>query len=166
MRWSQIEDTGGDPRDAPLTFFRPAWRETVADECRAVRDRVGLVDLSAFAKFDVAGPDATAFVERLGANRPPREIGRIGLTHVLTEAGVDPTPAQVRRAWASMVSTMETAPELASLAVRVCGGRSLLRPHTLERLYRDARALWFEEGTAEIQKLVVGSAVASGRLTL
>ena len=72
---------------APLTFFRPAWRETVADECRAVRDRVGLVDLSAFAKFDVAGPDATAFVERLGANRPPREIGRIGLTHVLTEAG-------------------------------------------------------------------------------
>ena len=76
-----------DPRDAPLTFFRPAWRETVADECRAVRDRVGLVDLSAFAKFDVAGPDATAFVECLGANRPPREIGRIGLTHVLTEAG-------------------------------------------------------------------------------
>ena len=76
-----------DPRDAPPTFFRPAWRETVAGECRAVRDRVGLADLSAFAKFDVAGPDATAFVERLGANRPPREIGRIGLTHVLTEAG-------------------------------------------------------------------------------
>ena len=80
-------NTPNDPRDAPLTFFRPAWRETVAHECRAVRDRVGLVDLSAFAKFDVAGPDATAFVERLGANRPPREIGRIGLTHVLTEAG-------------------------------------------------------------------------------
>ena len=79
--------TPNDPRDAPLTFLRPAWRETVAAECRAVRDRVGLVDLSAFAKFDVAGPDATAFVERLGANRPPREIGRIGLTHVLTEAG-------------------------------------------------------------------------------
>ena len=58
---------------------------------------------------------------------------------VLREAGPDPTLAQVRRAWASMVSTMETAPELASLAVRVCGGRSLLRPQPLERLYRDAR---------------------------
>ncbi len=58
---------------------------------------------------------------------------------VLREAGVDPTHEQVRRAWASMVSTMETAPELASLAVRVCGGRSLLRPQPLERLYRDAR---------------------------
>jgi alkylation response protein AidB-like acyl-CoA dehydrogenase len=58
---------------------------------------------------------------------------------VQREAGPDPTPTQVRRAWASMVSTMETAPELASLAVRVCGGRSLLRPQPLERLYRDAR---------------------------
>ena len=80
-------DTPDDPRDAPLTFARPAWRETVAAECRAVRDRAGLVDLSAFAKFEVAGEDATALVERLGANRPPRSIGRIGLTHVLTEAG-------------------------------------------------------------------------------
>ena len=76
-----------DPRDAPLTFLRPAWRDAVAAECRAVRDRAGLVDLSAFAKFEVAGADATAFVERLGANRPPRAAGRIGLTHVLTEAG-------------------------------------------------------------------------------
>ena len=76
-----------DPCDAPLTFARPAWRETVAAECRAVRDRAGLVDLSAFSKFEIAGADATAFVERLGANRAPRAIGRIGLTHVLTDAG-------------------------------------------------------------------------------
>ena len=76
-----------DPRDAPLTFARPAWRETVAAECRAVRDRAGLVDLSAFSKFEIAGADATAFVERLGANRAPRGIGRIRLVHVLTEAG-------------------------------------------------------------------------------
>ena len=80
-------DTRNDPREAPLTFLRPAWRETVAAECRAVRDRAGLVDLSAFAKFEVTGPDATAFAERLGANRPPRGVGRIGLTHMLTVAG-------------------------------------------------------------------------------
>ena len=80
-------DMRDDPRDMPLTFGRPAWRETVAAECRAVRDRAGLVDLSAFSKFEITGADATAFVERLGANRPPRAIGRIGLTHVLTEAG-------------------------------------------------------------------------------
>ena len=80
-------NTRNDPRDAPLTFGRPAWREAVAAECRAVRDRAGLVDLSAFAKFEIAGADAGAFVERLGANRPPRMDGRIGLTHVLTGAG-------------------------------------------------------------------------------
>ena len=76
-----------DPHDAPLTFLRPAWRETVAAECRAVRDRAGLVDLSALAKFEISGKDAPTFVERLGANHPPRAIGRIGLTHVLNEAG-------------------------------------------------------------------------------
>ena len=80
-------DARYDPRETPPTFLRPGWRETVADECRTVRDRVGLVDLSALAKFEVAGADASAFVERLGANRPPREVGGIGLTHVLTGAG-------------------------------------------------------------------------------
>ena len=75
------------PARGECTFGRPAWRDTVAIECLAVRDRAGLVDLSAFAKFEVAGADATAFMQRLGANRPPRAIGRIGLTHVLTETG-------------------------------------------------------------------------------
>ncbi len=58
---------------------------------------------------------------------------------VLGEVGVDPSAAAIRRAWTSMVTTMEGAPELASLALRVCGGRSLLRPSPLERFYRDAR---------------------------
>ncbi|WP_419924173.1 acyl-CoA dehydrogenase family protein [Candidatus Poriferisocius sp.] len=58
---------------------------------------------------------------------------------VLGECGVDPEPAAVRRAWSSMVTTMDGAPELASLALRVCGGRALLRPSPLEQYYRDAR---------------------------
>lgn len=58
---------------------------------------------------------------------------------VLAESGVDPSAAAIRRAWASVVTTMEGAPEIASLALRVCGGRSLLRPSRLEQFYRDAR---------------------------
>ncbi len=77
----------GTPRDAPLTFARPGWFEAVAGECRAVRDSVGLVDLSAFSKFEISGAGATAFLEGLGANRPPRHAGRIGITHALTQAG-------------------------------------------------------------------------------
>ncbi len=58
---------------------------------------------------------------------------------VLGEAGVDPSPAAVRRAWASMVSTMEGAAQIASTSIRICGGRSMLRPSRLEQYYRDAR---------------------------
>jgi len=58
---------------------------------------------------------------------------------MLGEVGVDPGPEQLRRAWAATVTAMETAPEVAATAVRVCGGRSLLRPSALERMYRDAR---------------------------
>ena len=78
---------GNESSAVPPTFGRPSWRETVAAECRAVRDRAGLVDLSAFSKFEIFGADAPACMERLGANRPPRRVGRIGITHALTAAG-------------------------------------------------------------------------------
>jgi alkylation response protein AidB-like acyl-CoA dehydrogenase len=58
---------------------------------------------------------------------------------VLDRVRVDPHPDDVKLAWSSMVTTMEGAPDLASMAIRACGGRSLLRPLPLERLYRDAR---------------------------
>ena len=57
----------------------------------------------------------------------------------LSEVGVDLSQAQITRAWASLVTTMEGAPDIASTAIRVCGGRSLLRPSYIERAYRDAR---------------------------
>lgn len=58
---------------------------------------------------------------------------------VLADTEVDPHHDKVSRAWASLVTTMEGAPEMASTAIRVCGGRSLLRPSYIERAYRDAR---------------------------
>ncbi len=58
---------------------------------------------------------------------------------VLTEAGADPDADALRRGWSSMVATMNGAPEMASIAIRICGGRSMLRPSYLEQAYRDAR---------------------------
>ncbi len=58
---------------------------------------------------------------------------------VVEEAGVDPSPAQMRRALAAMYSVMENAPQMASLAIRVCGGMTLLKQFPLEQHYRDAR---------------------------
>ena len=58
---------------------------------------------------------------------------------VLAECGIDPSAEQVRRAWSAVVTVMEGAPAMASVALQVCGGRSMLRPSYLEQAYRDAR---------------------------
>lgn len=50
---------------------------------------------------------------------------------------------------------LEMVGRVTDKALRICGGIGYLKGHPIERIYRDARALWFEEGTAEIQKLVV-----------
>jgi len=60
----------------------------VAAECRAVRERVGVADISSFAKFDVRGPDAAAMLDTLLANKLPRRQGGIGLAHILTADGM------------------------------------------------------------------------------
>jgi alkylation response protein AidB-like acyl-CoA dehydrogenase len=57
----------------------------------------------------------------------------------VSEAHVDPTPEQRLRAYAAQFSTMETANELARLAIRTCGGHSMLKSLPLERIYRDSR---------------------------
>jgi len=75
------------PGDAARPSFRRAnWFAHVAQEVQTVTTAAGLADLSVFAKFDVTGPGTAAFLDTLGANRPPRP-GRIGLTHVLTPQG-------------------------------------------------------------------------------
>ncbi len=57
----------------------------------------------------------------------------------VTEARVDPTPEQRQRAYAAQYTTMETANEIAALAIRTCGGHSVFRSMPLERIYRDSR---------------------------
>jgi len=77
---------GVEPVDRP-SFRRANWFPHVAAECRAVRERVGLLDMSSFSKFELCGPGAAAFLDRLVANRLPRREGDIALAHFLTERG-------------------------------------------------------------------------------
>jgi alkylation response protein AidB-like acyl-CoA dehydrogenase len=67
------------------------------------------------------------------------ERSRALFDKVVDEARVDPTPEMVARALAASYTTMETAPEIASLAIRTCGGLSMLKEFRLEQYYRDAR---------------------------
>jgi len=68
-------------------FRRPPVHGTVAREVAAVRKAAGIMDISAFAKVAVSGPDAEAFLDRLVANRLPRKAGGIALTHLLNRRG-------------------------------------------------------------------------------
>ena len=78
-------------------FRRTALHDIVAAECRAVRDAAGVMDISAFSKVEVSGPDAAALLDRLTANRLPSAPGRIALTHLLNDAGRIELEATVAR---------------------------------------------------------------------
>jgi dimethylglycine dehydrogenase len=81
-RW--YDKTG---RGEVYSFKRSNWWKPVAEECLAVRERVGLMDLSTFAKFEATGRDAKAFLDRICANRVPTREGGIALGHLLNENG-------------------------------------------------------------------------------
>ncbi len=57
----------------------------------------------------------------------------------ISEARVDPSKDQVLRAYATQYTVMENANALCQLAIRTCGGQSMLKSLALERLYRDSR---------------------------
>ncbi|MCZ8123301.1 MAG: acyl-CoA dehydrogenase family protein [Tagaea sp.] len=55
------------------------------------------------------------------------------------EARANPTKAERLNAYAAQYTIMENANDLCRLAIRTCGGQSMLRTLPLERLYRDSR---------------------------
>ena len=69
------------------SFRRTNFFEPVREECRAVRERVGLLDLTGFSKFEISGKGAEDFLDRIVANRLPKKVGRIALAHALTPQG-------------------------------------------------------------------------------
>jgi dimethylglycine dehydrogenase len=86
---------GVDPRDRP-SFRRPNWFDAVGREARAVRERVGVLELSSFAKYEIHGPGAEAFLDRLCANRLP-QLGRVALSSLLTPRGTVESDVSVTR---------------------------------------------------------------------
>jgi glycine cleavage system aminomethyltransferase T/glycine/D-amino acid oxidase-like deaminating enzyme len=79
------------PGDAPWTrregWAAMNWSPSVGAEHLATRERVALFDITPFAKFDVTGSEACAFLERICANRIDRPVGTIVYTSMLTPSG-------------------------------------------------------------------------------
>ncbi len=78
------------PQGEPLVE-RPSFRRSnafapVGEECRAVRNAVGITEIHNFGKYEVTGPEAEGWLNTLFANRMP-PTGRIALTPMLNPRG-------------------------------------------------------------------------------
>lgn len=85
--WERPKWFALDGRREEGGYHRTNAFEIVAREVAAVAERVGVLDLSGFAKYDVCGPDAEAFLNRICANSMPKKSGGIGLVHPLSVQG-------------------------------------------------------------------------------
>lgn len=75
---------------AARSFRRGGWWPYALEEAKAIREGVGLIDATAFAKHVVKGPGATAFLDWFTCNTLPK-VGRINLTYALTDHGTTRT---------------------------------------------------------------------------
>jgi dimethylglycine dehydrogenase len=68
------------------TLKRSNAFEIVAQECRAVRENVGLLDISGFSRFEVSGEEAEVWLNRVMACTLPKP-GRAKLAPMLSPEG-------------------------------------------------------------------------------
>jgi dimethylglycine dehydrogenase len=85
--WERPKWFSLDGREEDCRYQRNNVFDVVAAEVDAVQNRVGVLDLSGFAKYEITGRDATAFLDRVVANRLPRAAGGVSLVHLLSRAG-------------------------------------------------------------------------------
>ncbi len=83
--------------EVPLVFGPPGYEENptlnrsnafeiVAEECKAVREKVGLLDITGFSRYEVTGPDAEAWLDKMMACKLPKP-GRAKLAPMLSPQG-------------------------------------------------------------------------------
>ncbi len=68
------------------TLKRSNAFDLVAEECKAVRETVGLLDISGFSRFEISGPNAEAWLDNLMASKLPGP-GRARLAPMLSPEG-------------------------------------------------------------------------------
>lgn len=74
-----IKDTNG--------FTRQNWFEPVGRECRMLREKAGVIDISNFAKYCVRGTAAADWLNAIFANDMPKTVGRSCLTPLIGVRG-------------------------------------------------------------------------------
>ncbi|MSO58471.1 MAG: FAD-dependent oxidoreductase [Thermoleophilia bacterium] len=85
--WFAPNEASGDESLRPRGWAGKLWSPAIGAEHQACRERVALFDESSFAKLEVTGPAAAAFLERVCANRVAGAVGRVVYTQALNERG-------------------------------------------------------------------------------
>jgi len=68
-------------------FTRQNWWGPVGEECKMLRERAGIIDISNFAKYECKGAGAEAWLNAVFANTMPRAVGRSCLTPLIGKRG-------------------------------------------------------------------------------
>lgn len=77
---------GVEPVDQ-LDFLNPGWKTFAADEHKAVRERVALIDQSSFAKFELIGPGTLALLQHLCVSNMDKPVGAVIYTQMCNDSG-------------------------------------------------------------------------------
>ena len=85
--WFEPNAAAGDEGLRPRGWAGEHWSPAIGAEHTACRERAALFDESSFAKIEVSGESAAAFLESLCANRVARDVGAITYTQMLNARG-------------------------------------------------------------------------------
>ncbi|WP_282046860.1 GcvT family protein [Roseibium album] len=77
---------GVEPVDQ-LDFLDPGWKKYAAEEHRAVRERVALIDQSSFSKFEIIGADALDALQQMAVSNMDKPVGSVIYTQLCNGSG-------------------------------------------------------------------------------
>jgi glycine cleavage system T protein len=85
--WFAPNAASMDGMARPAGWAGHHWSPAIPAEHRATRERAGLFDETSFAKIEVGGPGALAFLQRLCDNEMDRPVGSLTYTQMLNRRG-------------------------------------------------------------------------------
>lgn len=85
--WFAVNEAAGDPDARPRGWAGRHWSPAIGAEALACRDNAALFDETSFSKMEVAGPGATAFLDRICANELDRPVGAVTYTQLTNDRG-------------------------------------------------------------------------------
>ncbi|WP_150525152.1 GcvT family protein [Roseibium sediminis] len=77
----------GQEREYRYSWKRQNWFDNAAREHMAIRENIGIYDMSSFGKIRVEGPDAEAFLNYVGGGDYSVPVGKIVYTQFLNSRG-------------------------------------------------------------------------------